>query len=67
MASLARPGEDTMQREEAEAEIEREREGGYTPESDTQTPASGRAKQPENPIKKLKQNSRGLTKWKEKG
>lgn len=57
-----RPGEDKCRA--VEAEIER---GIYTREQHRETPASGRAKQPENPIKKLKQNSRGLTKWKEKG
>lgn len=45
----------------AQAELE-EKAGTYTPESNIQAPAFGGVKKAANPIKKLKHNSRGLTK-----
>lgn len=44
------------------AEAELEGKAWNTLESNTETPAFGRVKQSDNQIKKLKQNSRGLTK-----
>lgn len=55
-----------MKTNAAEAELEG-KAGNYTRENNTQTPAFGRVKQPENPIKKRKDREREKKKKRMKG